>query len=116
MRAIVFYSWQSDVKAAACRTLIEDALKAATKAIADDDFIAVEPVVDRDTQGVAGSPDIGQPDWRHDSPNGTAARPLSPQEVDDIVAYLASLRSPATAAQAANNAPRQPAATTATGR
>ena len=65
---------------------------------------------------IAGRPDVGQPDWRHDSPNGTAARPLSPQEVDDIVAYLASLRSPATAAQAANNAPRQPAATTATGR
>jgi len=38
---------------------------------------------------VAGRPDIGQPDWRHDS--GTA---LTPQNVTDIVAYLGSLRNP----------------------
>jgi cytochrome c oxidase cbb3-type subunit 3 len=35
---------------------------------------------------IAGRPDIGQPDWRHD--NGQ----LSPQDVTDIVAYLGSLR------------------------
>jgi mono/diheme cytochrome c family protein len=38
---------------------------------------------------IAGRPDIGQPDWRHD--NG---QPLTPQDVDDIVAYLHSLRNP----------------------
>lgn len=38
---------------------------------------------------IAGRPDIGQPDWRHD--NG---QPLTPQNVDDIVAYLHSLRNP----------------------
>ena len=38
---------------------------------------------------IAGRPDIGQPDWRHDSPGGKAATPLSAQEVDDIVTYLA---------------------------
>jgi cytochrome c oxidase cbb3-type subunit III len=38
---------------------------------------------------VAGRPDVGQPDWRHDS--GTA---LTPQNVTDIVAYLGSLRNP----------------------
>lgn len=37
---------------------------------------------------IAGRPDIGQPDWRHD--NGQ----LSPQDVTDIVAYLSSLRNP----------------------
>lgn len=37
---------------------------------------------------IAGRPDIGQPDWRHD--NGQ----LSPQDVTDIVAYLSSLRKP----------------------
>ncbi len=42
---------------------------------------------------IAGRPDIGQPDWRHDGPGGNAAAPLSAQDVDDIVAYLASLRS-----------------------
>lgn len=36
---------------------------------------------------IAGRPDLGQPDWRHD--NGE----LSPQDVTDIVAYLGSLRS-----------------------
>jgi cytochrome c oxidase cbb3-type subunit III len=35
---------------------------------------------------IAGRPDIGQPDWRHD--NG----PLSAQDVTNIVAYLGSLR------------------------
>ncbi len=41
---------------------------------------------------IAGRPDIGQPDWRHDSPDGKLTTPLSAQEVDDIVAYLGSLR------------------------
>lgn len=42
---------------------------------------------------IAGSPDIGQPDWRHDSAGGKPAPPLSAQDVDDIVAYLAAVRS-----------------------
>ena len=41
---------------------------------------------------IAGRPDIGQPDWRHDGPGGNAAAPLSDSDVSDIVAYLASLR------------------------
>ena len=41
---------------------------------------------------IAGRPDIGQPDWRHDGPGGKATAPLSTQEVDDIVTYLGSLR------------------------
>lgn len=41
---------------------------------------------------IAGRPDIGQPDWRHDGPGGKSGAPLSAQDVDDIVAYLASLR------------------------
>lgn len=48
---------------------------------------------------IAGRPDIGQPDWRHDRPGG----PLSTQDVADIVAYLASLRNP-TAISAARQA------------
>jgi len=43
---------------------------------------------------IAGRPDIGQPDWSHDGPGGNAATPLLPEEVDDIVAYLGSLRNP----------------------
>ena len=44
---------------------------------------------------IAGRPDIGQPDWRHDTPNGAEGQPLSAQDVTDIVTYLASLRNPA---------------------
>jgi CrcB protein len=48
----IFYSWQSDTRAAANRTLIQDALEAAVVEIRDDDSIAIEPVVDRDTLAV----------------------------------------------------------------
>src|SRR5271166_2330543 len=41
---------------------------------------------------IAGRPDIDQPDWQHDGPGGKPAAPLSTEEVDDIVMYLASLR------------------------
>ncbi len=44
---------------------------------------------------IAGRPDIAQPDWRHDTPNGAEGQPLSAQDVTDIVTYLASLRNPA---------------------
>ena len=64
---------------------------------------------------VAGRPDIGQPDWQHDSPGGKAATPLSEQEVDDIVAYLGSLRN--AGQQIAGNAqPGQQAMATTGGR
>ncbi len=52
---------------------------------------------------IAGRPDIGQPDWRHDAPAGQPAVPLSADDVSNIVAYLASLRGikPAAAGSAA---------------
>jgi hypothetical protein len=58
MRKIVFYSWQSDSLNATNRAFIQDALEKAAAKIASDNSIAVEPVVDRDTKGVAGAPDI----------------------------------------------------------
>lgn len=57
---------------------------------------------------IAGSPDIGHPDWRHDSKDGQPATPLSDQDVADIVSYLASLRN-AAPAFAGNAAYPQPA-------
>ena len=60
MKATVFYSWQSDTPNAANRSLILRALEDAAKDIAGDASINIEPVVDRDTQNVAGSPDIGR--------------------------------------------------------
>ena len=60
MKATVFYSWQSDTPGATNRNLILQALEDAAEEIAGDDSIDVVPVIDRDTQGVAGSPDIGR--------------------------------------------------------
>ena len=58
MKRTVFYSWQSDLPNATNRGFIQHALEQAASSIAGDDSIDVEPVVDRDTTGVAGSPDI----------------------------------------------------------
>jgi len=58
MRRIVFYSWQSDHPNSTNRGFIQHALEIAAKTIADDNSVAVEPVVDRDTKSVPGSPDI----------------------------------------------------------
>ena len=57
--AWIFYSWQSDLDHKTNWNFIEECLRRATKAIRSDDSVQVEPVLDRDTQGVAGSPDIG---------------------------------------------------------
>jgi cytochrome c oxidase cbb3-type subunit III len=54
---------------------------------------------------IAGRPDIGQPDWSHLGPGGQSATPLAAEDVDNIVAYLASLRYPAPAAQGAATPP-----------
>lgn len=59
METTVFYSWQSDTRAAANRTLIETALEAAVAELRSDTAINVQPVVDRDTVAKAGAPDIG---------------------------------------------------------
>lgn len=58
MRRVVFYSWQSDLPSSTNRGFIQDALEKAAAGITADESIAVEPVVDRDTQGVPGAPDI----------------------------------------------------------
>src|ERR1700753_141045 len=56
--ASIFYSWQSDLPNKTNRTLIQEALERAAKALRADDSLRIEPVVDRDTQGIPGSPDI----------------------------------------------------------
>jgi hypothetical protein len=60
LKATVFYSWQSDTPGATNRNLILQALEDAAKEITSDESINVEPVIDRDTQDVPGSPDIGR--------------------------------------------------------
>ncbi len=58
MKKTVFYSWQSDLPNTSNRGFIEKALNKAVKEIAADESIGVEPVIDRDTAGVGGSPEI----------------------------------------------------------
>jgi hypothetical protein len=60
MHRIIFYSWQSDLPNRTNRSFIQQALENVTKGIRSDDSVDVEPVVDRDTQGVPGSPDIAK--------------------------------------------------------
>ncbi len=60
MKHVVFYSWQSDLPNGTNRSLIENALEMAVENLKSDEDLSVEPVLDRDTAGVAGSPDIGQ--------------------------------------------------------
>lgn len=54
----VFYSWQSDRPNKTNRGLILSALQIASKAVAADSSNDIEPVVDRDTAGLPGAPDI----------------------------------------------------------
>ena len=54
----IFYSWQSDLLSSTNRDLILGALEEAAKAVRSDAAVGVDPVVDRDTAGVAGSPEI----------------------------------------------------------
>lgn len=58
MDEMIFYSWQSDLPNATNRGFIQKALENAAKAISKDGSIHVEPVVDRDTLGIPGAPDI----------------------------------------------------------
>lgn len=58
MEKIVFYSWQSDLPNSTNRGFIQEVLETAAASIAADETIAVQPVIDRDTKGVAGTPDI----------------------------------------------------------
>ncbi len=54
----VFYSWQSDLPNSTNRGFIDQALQSAAKNIIADVDAEIQPVIDRDTAGVPGSPDI----------------------------------------------------------
>jgi len=58
MECRVFYSWQTDLPNATNRGFIQAALESAAKSIHKDESIRIEPVIDRDTTGVPGAPDI----------------------------------------------------------
>src|SRR4051812_1324417 len=58
MRRRIFYSWQSDLPANRNRNLIEESLERAAKAIRKDENETIDPVIDRDTEGIDGAPAI----------------------------------------------------------
>ncbi len=58
MASNVFYSWQSDRPNSTNRTFIEKTLENAIKTLRRDEDIQVDPVIDRDTLGIPGAPDI----------------------------------------------------------
>jgi hypothetical protein len=58
MNRRIFYSWQSDLDGAITRNFIESALNGALKDIQKDQSTQIEPVLDRDTVGIPGSPTI----------------------------------------------------------
>jgi cytochrome c oxidase cbb3-type subunit III len=56
--------------------------------IVDDSFLALVSNQNLRTTIIAGRPNLGHPDWRHDAPG----REMTPQEVTDVVAWLAAQR------------------------
>jgi hypothetical protein len=60
IQCTVFYSWQSDLPNATNRAFIEAALEMAVRSMREDESIVIEPVIDRDTVGVPGAPDIAE--------------------------------------------------------
>jgi len=59
-------------------------------AITDDSFLALVSDQGLRTIIITGRPELGAPDWR----GNVAGKPMSDQEVTDIVAWLASRRAP----------------------
>lgn len=60
MQIKIFYSWQSDLPNRTNRGFIQTALERAARNIRDDESIKVEPRIERDTEGVPGSPNIAE--------------------------------------------------------
>jgi len=56
--------------------------------IVDGSFLALISDQELRTIVIAGRPELGAPDWRSDIPG----KPMSPQDISDVVAWLASQR------------------------
>ena len=80
----------SQVYAAYCSSCHGSAGRGGPKAssIVDGPFLALLTDQELRTIVIAGRPELGAPDWRGDIPG----KPMSPQEVSDVVAWLASQR------------------------
>jgi cytochrome c oxidase cbb3-type subunit 3/ubiquinol-cytochrome c reductase cytochrome c subunit len=56
----------------------------------DPSFLALVSDQSLRTTVIAGRPDLGKPDWRED----IAGQPLTPEQISDLVAWLAGHRQP----------------------
>src|SRR5208283_3799914 len=58
--------------------------------IVDGSFLALLTDQELRTMVIVGRPELGAPDWRGNVPG----KPMSPQEISDVVAWLAAQRAP----------------------
>ena len=77
---------------------------AKASSIVDDSFLALISDQGLRTVVIAGRPELGAPDWRNDAPG----KPMSDQDVTDVVAWLVSQRAqnPGQPYAVVNSAPR----------
>jgi len=71
--------------------------------IVEDSYLALVSDQNLRTTIIAGRPDLGHPDWRHDAPD----RAMTSQEVTDVVAWMVAQRKPTPGQPYASNAPFQ---------
>jgi cytochrome c oxidase cbb3-type subunit 3 len=64
--------------------------------IVDPNYLALVSDQSLRTAVIVGRSDVGKPDWRNNVPG----RPMSPQEISDVVAWIASHRTQTSAAEA----------------
>ncbi|HKM89960.1 MAG TPA: c-type cytochrome [Candidatus Acidoferrales bacterium] len=82
----------ADVYAAYCSSCHGPSGKGGPKAssIVDGSFLALLTDQELRTMVIVGRPELGAPDWRGNVPG----KPMSPQEISDVVAWLAAQRAP----------------------
>ncbi len=82
----------ADVYAAYCSSCHGPTGKGGPKAssIVDGSFLALLTDQELRTMVIVGRPELGAPDWRGNVPG----KPMSPQEISDVVAWLAAQRAP----------------------
>jgi len=83
-------SWGSEVYATFCSSCHGPGGRGGPKAssIVDGSFLALLNDQELRTLVIVGRPELGAPDWRGDVPG----KPMSPQDVSDVVAWLAAQR------------------------
>ncbi len=72
--------------------------------IVDPSYLALVSDQSLRTTVIAGRPDLGKPDWREDIPG----QPLTPQQIADLVAWIAGQRRPVPGRPARGVEPRRP--------